>query len=219
LLWQQDLSPWGLSSQHETSLYWRVHGWKNHRLQSPAQIEGLGGGGPKQKDPSRTPRGNSAEHPRTPRPAETRRLKEFGSVRSPANRARKEEAGSASSRESGPTKLMTSAVSGRFPNKASGLLVWPPPERGIHIAICESPVASYSVVVGLSQRALEAPRPRIYFRPERRAKGRPFGEPCGEAERLTLFRGLDSAARQDAERIFHRICTQLRALSATEGGV
>lgn len=113
---------------------------------------------------------------------------------------------------------MASAVSGKFPKKASELLVWPPPERGIHIAVCESPLASYSVVVGLSQWALVDSRPWIYFRPERRVKGRAFGDSCGEAERLTLFRGLNSHARRHAERIFERICARLRVLSEMEGG-
>jgi hypothetical protein len=113
---------------------------------------------------------------------------------------------------------MTTAVSGRFPKKASGLLVWPPPARGIHIAVCESPLANYTVVVGLSQWTLVDSRPWIYFRPERRAKGRAFGDSCGEAERLTLFRGLNSQARRDAERIFERICARLRALSEAEAG-
>jgi hypothetical protein len=113
---------------------------------------------------------------------------------------------------------MTSKVSGRLPEKASGLLTWPPSTLGVHIPVCESP-ASYAVVVGLSQWAAIDSLPFIYFRPERRLKRRAFEELCGEAERLTLFRGIDSRARQDAERIFERICTRLRALSKKEGGV
>jgi hypothetical protein len=113
---------------------------------------------------------------------------------------------------------MPPAVSARFAQKARAPLVWPPPERGVHIAVCESPLASYSVVVGLSQWALVDSRPWIYFRPERRAEGRAFGDLCGEAERLTLFRGLNSHARRDAERIFERICARLRVLSEIEGG-
>ena len=115
-------------------------------------------------------------------------------------------------------RQMTSAVSGRSPKKASGLLIWPPPCLGVHIPVCESPIASYSVVMGLSNWALIESRPWIYFRPERRLKGRAFGDLCGEAERLTLFRGIDSRAKQDAERIFERICIRLRALSKKEGG-
>lgn len=114
---------------------------------------------------------------------------------------------------------MTSAVSGRLSKKASAILTWPPPNSGVHIAVCESPLASYSVVVGLpSNWALIDSSPWIYFRPERRIKGRAFGDLCGEAQRLTLFRGLNSHARRDAERIFERICAQLRALSEKEAG-
>lgn len=113
---------------------------------------------------------------------------------------------------------MTSAVSGRFSKKATGLFTWPPPNCGVHLAVCESPLASYSVVVGLSNWALVDPLAWIYFRPERRVKGRAFGDLCGETERLTLCRGLNPDARRDAQRIFERICARLRALAEKEGG-
>ena len=111
---------------------------------------------------------------------------------------------------------MTSAVSGRSRKKARDFLVWPPSERGTHIPVCVSPLASYSVVVGLSEWALVDSRPWIYFRPDRRLKGRAFGEPFGKAERLTLFQGLNSHARRDAVRIFERICARLRVSSEKE---
>jgi len=87
------------------------------------------------------------------------------------------------------------------------------------IPVAESPLAVYSLVVGVSEwHHLACPRPWVYFLPTRREHGRGFGERCGDVERLTLFSGLNGSARVQAEGIFLRICARLRELAVKEGG-
>lgn len=96
-------------------------------------------------------------------------------------------------------------------------LPWPHARQGVTVTICESQLAVYSVVIGLSEWHITCPRPWIYFLPTRRAHGREFGEPCGQSERLTLFRGVNGAARVQAQMIFGRMCADLRKFAAKEG--
>jgi hypothetical protein len=70
--------------------------------------------------------------------------------------------------------------------------------------------------VGLSRWNLVDPCPWIYFRPEWRERSRAFGDLCAATEKLTLFRGLDNAARIQAQGIFKRLCVALRKLAAQE---
>ena len=107
------------------------------------------------------------------------------------------------------TRGRKSTISPRLP--------WPVSERGVAIPVCESPIASYSLGVGLSRWNLVDPCPWIYFRPERREHGRAFGGLCGDVEKLTLFRGMNGSAHVQAEAIFSRLCGGLRKLAAKEG--
>jgi hypothetical protein len=110
------------------------------------------------------------------------------------------------------------AASQKIPSKASPCLPWPPPEPGVRISVCESPLASYSIGIGLSRWNLVDPRPWIYFRPERRERNRAFGDLCGATEKLALFRGFDDAARIQAQGIFKRLCVALLKLAEKESG-
>lgn len=76
--------------RHNTRLRGKGDGRKNNRHQSAPAIEGLGGSGAIQEDSSGAPRSYSAEHPRTSRTVAKERLKDFGSIRTPTDRARKE---------------------------------------------------------------------------------------------------------------------------------
>jgi len=85
------------------------------------------------------------------------------------------------------------------------------------IPVAASPLAEYFVTVGLSEWHLACPRPWLYFLPTRREHGRQFGERCGDVEKLTLFSGLNGAARVQAKAIFERMCVALRKVAAKEG--
>jgi len=88
---------------------------------------------------------------------------------------------------------------------------------GVLIHVAESLLAVYCVLFGYSQWHLVKPRPWLYFRPMKCLRGRTTGEPCGEVEKLTLFRGLDGDARHDAETIFARMAAHLSDLAAKDG--
>jgi hypothetical protein len=109
--------------------------------------------------------------------------------------------------------LSRSSVSKSSPNPR---LPWPVPRQGVSIPVAESPLAAYSVTVGLSEWHLTCPRPWVYFLPTRREHGREFSERCGEVERLTLFSGLNGSARVQAQMIFERLCMYLRRRAAKE---
>jgi hypothetical protein len=47
--------------------------------------------------------------------------------------------------------------------------------------------------------------------------GRTTGEPFGEMEKLTLFRGLSVEVHRDAEKLFARMAARLREVAAKEG--
>jgi hypothetical protein len=98
-------------------------------------------------------------------------------------------------------------------------LPWPPPRQGVLIRIAQSPVGVYCILFGYSEWHLVNPRPWLYFRPMRRLHGRTTAEPCGEMEKLTLFRGLNGDTRRDAEKIFARMAAHLRNLATKNGAV
>ena len=114
---------------------------------------------------------------------------------------------------------MTVAASQKISHSASRFprLPWPPPKQGIHITICESRHAVYALVRGVSEWHLTCPRPWIYCLPTRHAHGRDFSERCGEPERLTLFSGVNEAARVQAQAIFERLAAHLCAVAARDG--
>jgi hypothetical protein len=97
-------------------------------------------------------------------------------------------------------------------------LPWPPPKPGISILIAKSPIAAYSIYFGMSEWHLVSPLPWFFFRPMRREHGKTFDALCGDMEKLTLFRGLNGDAKKQAQEIFTRLCRELRALAAKEGG-
>jgi hypothetical protein len=84
------------------------------------------------------------------------------------------------------------------------------------IGVAESSLAVYCILFGYSEWHLVNPRPWLYFRPMRCLRGRTTGEPCGDMEKLTLFRGLNDDARRDAKKIFARMAAHLRKLAAKE---
>ena len=135
-------------------------GWKNHFYEPTPSIEGLEEGRTESKNSGSAAQSNSPQHPRTPREAATGALKKVWLGPQRPRTEPERAAGSASSHEPGPIKsLWLLAVSGKSRRKASGRLAWPPQERGVHIAVCDSPHACYSVVVGLSKWALSTPFP------------------------------------------------------------
>jgi hypothetical protein len=85
------------------------------------------------------------------------------------------------------------------------------------IRVAESTLGVYCILFGYSEWHLVNPSPWLYFRPMRRLCGRTTGEPCGEMEKLTLFRGLNSEARREAEKVFARLAATLCQLAAEEG--
>ncbi len=113
-------------------------------------------------------------------------------------------------------KPMSVGLSQKVSPKASPRLVWPPPKPGVSIHIAESPIATYSIYFGLSEWHLASPLPWLFFRGSRREHGATFDTLVGDPEKLTVFRGLNAAARRDAERIFERMAAHLRHVAAKE---
>ena len=112
---------------------------------------------------------------------------------------------------------MSVGVSATSAKKSSTCLPWPPPKQSMLICVAESSLAVYCILFGYSEWRLVNPRPWLYFRPMRCLHGRTTGEPCGEMEKLTLFRGLSVEVRRDAEKLFARLAARLRELAAKEG--
>jgi hypothetical protein len=112
---------------------------------------------------------------------------------------------------------MTIAASQKTLPPSTTPLPWPPPKTGALICVAESLLAVYCILFGYSEWYFVKPRPWLYFRPTKCLRVRTTGAPCGEMEKLTLFRGLNGDARHDAQTIFARVAADLRNLAAKDG--
>ncbi len=105
----------------------------------------------------------------------------------------------------------TTASWQKAPLNARARLPWPLPLSPQRIRICASPLASYSIALGVEAWDKADPRAVAFFRCQRHARGRAF------ADTLLLQRvPLAGLAREGAAAIFARLSAWLRGRAAVD---
>ena len=107
--------------------------------------------------------------------------------------------------------LSTSEEYTKTPRRSTPRIPWPLPLRPQHIHVCDSPLATYSIVLGVEAWDKDDPRAVAFFCCQRRARGRAFPDAL-----LVQRVPLTGLTREGVAAIFAQLVAWLRAHAQTD---